>query len=87
MNLIFAASAFSLGLAARISDFVPSLPDQPALSSKWYSGLLNATVTRQFHYVYVESERSPSSDPILVWLDGGPAITSMVGLFNLGPLI
>ena len=86
MKIIFAASILSLVLTARISDFVPSLPDQPALTSHWYSGLLNASETRQFHYVFVDSESTPSSDPILVWLDGGPGITSMVGLFNLGPL-
>jgi cathepsin A (carboxypeptidase C) len=86
MNIIFAASTLSLALGARIADLVPSLPDQPPLSSHWYSGLLNANDTRQFHYVYVDSYSSPSTDPVLLWLDGGPGITSLVGLFNLGPL-
>ena len=55
MNIILAASTLSLVHAARIADLVPSLPDQPPLSTNWYSGLLNASDTRQFHYVFVDS--------------------------------
>jgi len=42
--------------------------------------------TRQIHYVYVESRGDPATDPVTVWFDGGPGISSMVGLFEgIGP--
>ena len=37
--------------------------------------------------MFVESSHEPSTDPIIVWFDGGPGISSMVGLFHLGPLL
>jgi len=38
------------------------------------------------HYIFVESERDPSNDPVLVWSNGGPGAASEFGLFTeLGP--
>lgn len=37
--------------------------------------------------MFVESLSKPSTDPVIFWFDGGPGISSMVGLFKgLGPL-
>lgn len=39
------------------------------------------------HYMFLESERDPSSDPLLIWSNGGPGAGSEFGLFTeLGPL-
>jgi len=66
---------------------VKSLPDQPALTSKWYSGMLNGTHEKQFHYVFIESTGNSSTDPIIIFFDGGPGI-AMVGIFaGIGPLL
>ncbi|TNV78758.1 hypothetical protein FGO68_gene11168 [Halteria grandinella] len=84
----FLISLLYLAQAARQSDLVDSLPDQPALKSKWYSGYYNVSNTaRQYHYMFVESQGTPNTDPIIYWFDGGPGISSMVGLFSgIGPL-
>ena len=38
------------------------------------------------HYFFVESEGNPSTDPVIVWTNGGPGASSMFGLFvELGP--
>jgi carboxypeptidase C (cathepsin A) len=48
--------------------------------------MLNATRYKQFHYIFIESERSPLDDPVIAFFDGGPAI-AMVGIFaGIGPL-
>jgi len=40
------------------------------------------------HYMFIESEGDPSSDPLVVWTNGGPGASSFFGLFvELGPFI
>lgn len=39
------------------------------------------------HYFFVESENDPTTDPVIVWTNGGPGAASFFGLFTeLGPL-
>ncbi|CAN8004453.1 unnamed protein product, partial [Ixodes hexagonus] len=53
---------------------------------KHYSGFLSAGEGRQLHYWFFESHRSPSSDPVLLWLNGGPGCSSLVAaVTELGP--
>jgi len=53
---------------------------------KHYAGFLNAQGTKKFFYWFVESERNPASDPVVLWLNGGPGCSSMTGLLaELGP--
>lgn len=51
---------------------------------KVYSGYVpshyKATVADKFlHYIFVESEDSPKDDPLVLWFNGGPGCSSLLG--------
>ncbi|CAK7330203.1 unnamed protein product [Dovyalis caffra] len=41
----------------------------------------------QLFYYFIESERSPKDDPLMLWLTGGPGCSALSGLiYEIGPL-
>ena len=74
--------------AAPAADEVTSLPGwNGTLFSKMYSGFISPQESHHIHYYFVESESDPSSDPIVLWVQGGPGGSSLEGAFteNMGP--
>lgn len=65
------------------SDRILNLPGIPAdMTFKQYSGFLDGLSGHKVHYWLVESENNPSTDPLLLWLNGGPGSSSLMGLFE-----
>ena len=84
------AVALLLGFAraAPKAERVQALPDCGPLPSAWYSGYLTVSETKALHYVYVESLSNVTGDPVLIWLNGGPGCSSLLGAFSEnGPFI
>ena len=75
--LLLLLSAASLTHAAPAEHEIKVLPglDGPLLS-KTYAGFVDAgsegPLHMYEHYMFVESEGNPATDPVLVWTNGGP---------------
>ncbi|CDI97893.1 lysosomal protective protein [Echinococcus multilocularis] len=71
------------------ADLVSHLPgfDSP-LTFEMYSGYLQgATPNVQLHYVFVEAASGSATAPLVLWLNGGPGCSSLMGMFTEnGPL-
>uniref|UniRef100_A0A3P9PMC2 Carboxypeptidase n=1 Tax=Poecilia reticulata TaxID=8081 RepID=A0A3P9PMC2_POERE len=74
---------FLLGAGAAPSadeiGFLPGLQKQP--SFRQYSGYLSLADGKHLHY-FVESQSKPPSDPVVLWLNGGPGCSSLDGLLT-----
>ncbi|KAH9557503.1 hypothetical protein CY35_07G087500 [Sphagnum magellanicum] len=56
--------------------------------SKHHSGYVtvNASHGRSLYYYFVESESNPATDPVVLWLNGGPGCSSFDGfIYEHGP--
>ncbi|CAG2168641.1 unnamed protein product, partial [Oppiella nova] len=66
---------------------VTGLPNAPTFES--YSGFL--TVDDRFNsnmfFWFFPSFKNPKTSPVVVWLEGGPGISSLFSLFTFGPLV
>ena len=87
--LLLALARLALG-ADPVADRVAALPGwSDAFRSARYSGFLRGLdATRHVSYFFAESEGDPpASDPVVLWLNGGPGCSSYIGLWlEQGPL-
>jgi serine carboxypeptidase-like clade 2 len=72
LALLFSFAA-SRPLASSSGPTPVTLPGAPAVSFAQYAGYVNvdAVAGRQLFYFFAESQRSPSNDPVVLWLTGG----------------
>jgi carboxypeptidase C (cathepsin A) len=87
VNLILLSLCSALIIQDKVT-FFPGFPEIPTFDI--YSGYLDVpnSLGKSLHYVFVESQNDPSSDPLLLWLNGGPGCSSLDGLFyEHGPFI
>lgn len=86
--LAIAGLALVAQAANNVTDKVTWLPSCAPLPSNWWSGFLDITPTKSLHYIFIESLDKPATDPILIWFNGGPGCSSLLGLFQEnGPFV
>lgn len=75
--------------AAPSSSLVTHLPGfNGTFPSEQYSGYINigGSPAKNLFYYFVTSERNPSKDPVVLWLNGGPGCSSFDGfVYEHGP--
>ena len=68
--------------AAPAEDEFTILPNMTAMSTKSYSGYLPVTDSKALHYIFVESKNQPTTDPVVIWFNGGPGCSSLLAFFQ-----
>ncbi|OMJ79343.1 hypothetical protein SteCoe_20635 [Stentor coeruleus] len=69
--------------SAPASHLVTNLPGAPSYSFQMYSGYLPIPNSngRELYYIFTTSQNKPSTDPIVLWFNGGPGCSSLQGTF------
>ena len=96
-NILPAVLVALLGTVAAVGDAaadkvtdLSSLPGWPKeVPFEMYSGYINVPdTTKNIHYVLLEAMKNPETAPMIVWFNGGPGCSSMLGfLQETGPYV
>jgi len=84
-----AMALMSVVSAAEVADQFTSLPGfNGTMQTESYSGYLNVNANKSLHYLFYKSRNDPVNDPIILWFNGGPGCSSLLGAFQeLGPYL
>jgi serine carboxypeptidase-like clade 2 len=76
---------FALFLTIACAAYVKvNLPDYTGPALDVYSGFVTVDSVRgrALHYILIKAETNPDTSPLLVWYQGGPGCSGLIGLFT-----
>ncbi|CAA3001497.1 serine carboxypeptidase-like 18 isoform X1 [Olea europaea subsp. europaea] len=75
-----------MALSQNVIETLPGYPGKlPFRLETGYIGIGESEEVQLFYY-FIESERNPKDDPLMIWLTGGPACSGLSGLiYEMGP--
>lgn len=85
MKFVAAVASFAaLATAAPEQDRVLHLPDMGHFDQyAAYSGMIDIEgTTKQIHYLFFEAQNDAANAPVLIWFNGGPGCSSMLGFMQ-----
>ncbi|CAG2170691.1 unnamed protein product [Oppiella nova] len=85
-NIVVMITSFILQTVVVLAVNEDEIQELPGLYQrtpyKQYSGHLNASKGRHHFYWLFESQTNPETAPVVLWLNGGPGCSSLIGLFT-----
>jgi len=80
--LVLCVCSVFAAIPEHLITYLPGI-DNSRINFRQYAGYITIDENKgkNFFYWFVESQRSPSNDPVLIWLNGGPGSSSLVGFF------
>ena len=68
-------------ITATEDDLVKSIPDYD-YKGRLYSGYLDVSEVKKFHYMFNYAHEDPENKPLVLWFNGGPGCSSLDGWAN-----
>ena len=80
----YASALVAVAMAKPEEERVTSLPFMDTFDQYgMFSGFLDiADTSKKIHYLFVESANDPKTDPLVIWFNGGPGCSSMLGFMQ-----
>ena len=78
------ASVCAAAPSEHLIENLPGLVNGSSVNFKQYAGyvMLDEKRNKKLFYWFVESQRNPAEDPLVLWMNGGPGYSSLGGFFT-----